>query len=178
MKVEKNILLAVVLIVGAVFSRLIPHPMNFTPLIALALFSTAVFKNRSLAIAIPLVALVISDLVIGMHSLSLLIYFSFALIGFMSIGLNRENKISVKTTLISGTFGAFVFFMISNLGVWATSGMYAKTFEGLTQCYVAALPFFHNTLSSTFLYSFVLFGAWSLAKKYAPSFFVKSEYLL
>ena len=175
MKLEKNYLLALVLIVLAVFSRLIPHPVNFTPLIALALFSTTVISNRSVALVVPMVALMASDLVIGVHGLSLVIYLSFGLIGLMSIGLNKTNKIKIKSILISGTLGSFVFFMISNFAVWATSGMYAKSLEGLTQCYVAALPFFHNTLGSTFLYSAVLFGAWSFAKKHVPSFFVKSE---
>ena len=171
MKIEKSYVLAVGLVLLAVFSRLVPHPMNFTPLIALALFSTSVFKNKSLAILIPLVALIASDFLIGFHALSLVIYFSFAFIGLMSMGLNRTSKITFKVGLISGTLGAFAFFMISNFAVWMTSGMYIKTFDGLMQCYVAGLPFFHNTLGSTFLYMGVLFGAWNLVKKYVPGLF-------
>lgn len=178
MKIEKNFLLALVLIVAAVFSRLVPHPMNFTPLIALAFFSTSIFKNKTLAIAIPMGALFLSDLVIGMHELSLVIYFIFGLIGVVFFLLNKNKKVDFKNTLVTGTVGSLIFFMTSNFAVWMTSGMYLKTVDGLIECYVAALPFFHNTLGSTIIYSFVLFGAWNGAKKMAPNFFVKSEGLL
>lgn len=154
------------LILAAAASRLIPHAPNFSPIAALAIFGGAIFSDRRLAFFVPLAAMFLSDLAIGLHSRMWVVYGSFALIvclGFrLRAGAHRDRWIMAVTG------SAVSFFVLTNLGEWATSGLYPRTWAGLMQCYVAAIPFFQNTLLSDILYSVVLFGALMLAQKCWP----------
>ncbi|MGM0506394.1 MAG: DUF6580 family putative transport protein [Bacteroidota bacterium] len=153
----------------AVLSRILPHPYNFTPLGAIALFGAAYFNKWHWAIAIPLVAMWLSDLVINnllfarffdgftlFHSGVFWIYGSLVLIALMG----RKTLNSVTPLRVAGSaFGAsIIFFLFSNFGVWASGTMYPLSLEGLIACYTAAVPFFHYTLAGDLLYSTALFG--------------------
>ena len=148
------IFVAVVLI--AAFSRLLPHPPNFSPVIAIALFSGAVLMDRRLAFITPLLAMLLADLVLGFHGTMIFVYTAMALVVLLGRGLDKRR--GVLTLAGAGFGGALLFFVITNAGVWWLQGMYSHDMAGLMACYVAALPFFHHTLMATLLYGAMLFG--------------------
>lgn len=133
--------------VVAALLRLLPHPPNFTPVVAIAIVSAACFEKRVLQIGFPLGIMLFTDAVLGFHSLMPVVYGALVVAG-MSGGLLRQ-RVSFSRVLGSGMMGSLVFFVVSNFGVWFFSGMYPGTFAGLMACYVAAIPFFHNTLMAT-----------------------------
>jgi hypothetical protein len=154
------------LVLLAALSRLIPHPPNFTPIAALALFAGAEFARKRDAFVIPLVALFLSDLFLGFHALIPVVYGSFA----VTVGLGfylRGRETFWRITGLS-VAGAWLFFLLTNLGVWALGGLYPKTLTGLLDCYVAGIPFFGNTVLSSLLYAGVLFGGLALMDKRRP----------
>lgn len=163
------------MVLAAVASRLIPHPPNFTPIIALALFGGAYFENKKIAFVVPLAAMVISDVVLAMFtgytffsSMRLVIYSCFALITAM--GFLLRNKVKVVNVTMTSVTASVVFFIISNFAVWLglNGHLYSLDLTGLTACYVAAIPFFNNTIFSALIYSAVLFGSFEAAKYKFP----------
>jgi len=155
--------MVVVLILLAAASRLLPHPPNFAPVAAIGLFAGAMLGRRT-AWLVPLAALLLSDAVIGFyHPMSMFWnYAGFAaclLLGSTILGPARSLPRFAGATLTS----SIAFFALSNFGMWA-SGYYPRTFAGLVECYVAALPFFRNTLVSDVLYTAALFGGWALLR--------------
>ncbi|MBA4250445.1 MAG: hypothetical protein C0425_02750 [Chlorobiaceae bacterium] len=163
-----NFLLVVTLIIVAIASRLIPHPPNFAPIAAIALFSGAYFSNKQLAFAVPLIALFISDWIIGFHDMMIAVYACF--IAAIFIGFMLKEKIKFKNVALAAVVSSVLFFVVTNFAVWAFSGgvIYQKNIAGLLQCYVAAIPFFHNTLLGDLVYSGILFGAYETAKVKLP----------
>jgi len=156
-----------ILILAAVLLRFLPHPPNFTPLAALALFSGAIFRDRFLALAMPLCVMLVSDLFLGWHGTILFVYGSFALI--VLIGRTFQSRVKISYIAGGGIFGAMLFFIITNFGVWLTSTMYPLTWQGLVAAYVAAIPFLHNMILGTLFYSAVFFGVFYLAERWMPS---------
>ncbi|HEY8228585.1 MAG TPA: DUF6580 family putative transport protein [Pyrinomonadaceae bacterium] len=154
------------LIVAAAASRLIPHPPNVAPITALALFSGAHFSNKRFAFAIPLSALLLSDFVLGFYRQMWIVYGAFCLIACIGLLLRRRTK----GYLVAGATlaGSVLFFALTNLGVWAFGSLYPKTSDGLIACYVAALPFFQNTILGDCLYTALLFGALWIAEAKWP----------
>lgn len=130
-------------------SRFIPHPPNFTSLIALAFYIPAYFGYRY--IYLVLLCLVATDLILGFHSIIFFTWGSVVLIGLFSKFLNK----SILNRTLGCIGGAIIFFVITNFGVWL-SGSYGYTLNGLINCYTLALPFFGNTLISTIIYSFLI----------------------
>jgi hypothetical protein len=151
------------MILAATASRLIPHPPNFSPIAALALFGGASFASKRAAFLVPLAGLFLSDLVLGFYSITPVVYGSFALITCLGLWLRRRQ--SVSRIASAAVVSALLFFVLTNFGVWAIGTMYPKNFAGLTDCYVAAIPFFRNTLASNLLYSALLFGCLALVEK-------------
>ncbi len=158
-------LLAVVLVVLAALSRLIPHPMNFAPITALALFGGVYFDKR-VALILPLAAMLISNYFIGFYDGMEWVYASFILSVFAGMWLKSHKTVPViaAATLANSV----MFFIISNFGVWYVEILYPKTFAGLMQCYAMALPFFRNTVAGDLFYVAVMFGVYELAAKYLP----------
>ena len=147
----KQLIICLGIFVSLALSRFIPHPPNFTSLIALSFYVPVIFGLRFIPIVI--LSFIITDLVIGYHSGTHWTWGSVLLIGLLS-------KYFVKNflTRISGALsGALVFFIITNFGVWL-SGTYGLTIEGLINCYVLAIPFFGYTAISTLLFSTVIEG--------------------
>jgi len=160
-----NVITAVLLILFAAFSRLIPHPANFAPIAAIALFSGAYFDKKYMFI-IPIAAMLLSDIFIGFHSTMPWVYGSFILIGIAGIWLKSHKKVGyiIGTTLVS----SILFFIITNFGIW-TAGYYSYTFNGLIECYTMAIPFFRNSLAGDFIYVTAMFGIYELVIKYSKS---------
>lgn len=154
-------------IVAAAALRLAPHPPNFTPIGAMALFGAAYLGRRPLAFAAPLGALLLSDLALGFYSGMLVQYLSVALIVLLGwVVLKRVTPLRVGASAIAS---AILFFVTTNFGVWLSSGMYPPTMAGLAACYVAAVPFFHNTLAGDLFFSGLLFGGFALLERMVPA---------
>ena len=166
MKISLNnklliLLVFVGLVAFAVTMRLLPHPPNFAPIAAIAIFSGALLP-RKYAYILPLVAMIISDIFIGLHPLVYATWGSFALIAVLAEYTMRRPNVSkmVGTTLA----GSLIFFVISNFAVWVQGTMYSQNFAGLVQCYYNALPFFRNTAMGDLTYVAFLFGSYYLIK--------------
>ena len=159
----KHIIFASGLILAAALSRLIPHPPNFTPIAAIAL-SSAVYLDKRYAFIIPLIAMLVSDYFIGFHSGMVWVYGCFALIGLIGIWLRSHKKplFVAGATLVSSV----LFFVVTNFAVWFMGTMYPKTWEGLIACYVAAIPFFQNTVAGDLMYTGALFGLFELGARW------------
>lgn len=159
----------ILIVVATAATRLLPHLPNMTPLTALALFGGACFANRRLAFALPLAALVLSDLALAAIGSwqSMIVdahvevqYLAFALVVLLGFALRQRRTASgiAGFTLAGST----LFFVVSNFGVWALGTMYPRTGEGLIACYIAALPFFRNALMGDIAYAALLFGGMKL----------------
>jgi len=150
------------MILAATASRLIPHPPNFSPLASVALFGGATFANKRVAFLVPLAALILSDVVLGFYAITPVVYGSFALI--VCLGFWTRNRRGAGTIAAAAIASAFLFFALTNFGVWALDNLYPKTPAGLVDCYLAAIPFLKNTLLSNLLYSALLFGGLAAAE--------------
>ena len=154
------------IILGAAASRLIPHPPNLASIAAVALFGGAYLTNKRLALIVPLAALLLSDFVMGFYRHMEVVYGSFLLV--VCLGFLLQRKRSALRIAGTALAGSVVFFVVTNFGVWAFESLYPKTAAGLLACYVAAIPFFQNTLAGDALYTAVLFGGFALAEKLFP----------
>jgi len=149
------------MILAAAASRLIPHPPNFTPIAAIALFGGAQFSSKRAAFLVPVAGLFLSDLVFGFYAITPVVYASFALtvcLGFLA------RRRSVQRIAFAAVASAILFFALTNFGVWAIDNLYPATAAGLVDCYAAAIPFFRNMLLGNLLFSALLFGGFALAE--------------
>jgi hypothetical protein len=160
-------LLALAMIVLAAALRIAPHPWNFTPVGAMALFSGAVVRDRRLAFLFPLLALLAGDLLIAFHKLLPLVYASSLL--SVAIGMWLRDRRTAPRIAAMTVLGAIQFFVITNLGVWAFLDSFPLTAGGLVACYIAGIPLFWNTLAGDAFYGVLLFGGFALAEQLMPS---------
>jgi hypothetical protein len=145
----------VIFIIIGVFSRLIPHIPNFSPLVAVSLFS-GVYWDKKHGYLLPLSIYIFSDLLIGLHNTVIFTWSSIIIIYFLGRHIKRRNVTSTITYTLASSL---LFFIITNFGVWLM-GWYAHTLEGLIECYVLALPFFRTSLLADLVFVGVLFGAY------------------
>tara|TARA_B100001057_G_scaffold500861_2_gene618350 strand:- start:655 stop:1134 length:480 start_codon:yes stop_codon:yes gene_type:complete len=140
-------------------SRFIPHPPNFTSLIALS-FYVPIFLGKRFIPAL-LICFIITDIFIGFHTTIVFTWGSVIFIGLISY-LFQKN---IYTRIIGALSGSLAFYIISNFGVWSL-GSYGYSLDGLLVCYIAAIPFYSNTLISTILYSALIESINTVYKKY------------
>lgn len=166
------------LIFVAVLSRVLPHPPNFSPIEAVALFGGAYFAKRQWALLVPLVAMFASDLVLGMINGG--IYWSyFGSAGYISVyacialstvlGFGLRGKVGASRVLGYSLAGSMLFFVVTNFGAWLSDPAYPKTVAGLAAAYVAGVPFFQWTVLGTLSYAAVLFGGFELLRNRVPA---------
>ena len=153
---SKKQLIIIAFMLIAVLFRLVPHLPNFTPVTAIALFGGLYFSNKTLAYVAPLFIMLLSDLFLGFHSISIVVYAAFLFVSF--IGTQSKNP-SVFAILLS----SISFFVITNFGVWLIS--YPKSWVGLVECYTLAIPFFRNSLLGDFFYSGVMILGFNFVHK-------------
>lgn len=159
-----EITVAIAFVLVGVSLRLLPHPPNFAPIAAIALFG-GVYLSRKIALTLPLAAMVISDIFLGGYYHLLLmasVYGSFLLMVILGFWLKKHKKWYAVGG--SAILSAVLFFLITNFVVWAFTGWYAKTFSGIIQCYLIAIPFFKNTLLGNIFYVTTFFGVYELAR--------------
>jgi hypothetical protein len=157
-------ILAAILLAAAL--RLVPHPPNFSPIAAMALFGGAYLARQPLSFVAPLAALLLSDLVLGFYPEAIFVYVSVAatvLIGWAISRLKSPLRIGAATVAAS-----VLFYLVTNFGVWLVVDLYPKTASGLLACYVAAIPFFQNTLAGDLLFTALLFGGFALLEARVP----------
>jgi len=153
------------IIVAAAALRLVPHPPNFTPIGAMALFSGAAFGRKALAFAAPLAALLLSDVVLGFYHGMATVYGADLMIVLVGSLIVTRSPIRIG---IAAVASSVLFFTTTNLGMWFSSGFYPRTFAGLEACFVAAIPFFQNTVAGDLFYSALLFGGFYVAERLLP----------
>lgn len=162
MNVERLITLSLI-VLAASLSRLVPHPYNFAPITAIALFGAAKFERKWEAFVIPALVLLLSDAIIGFYPQMGVTYFAFAVIACIGFGLrNHQGSLPV----LAATLGSSVlFYLITNFALWLPYDLYPATVEGVMESYIAALPFFKNTLAGDVFYAALLFGGFALAER-------------
>jgi len=152
---KKYINISIGIFIALAASRFIPHPPNFTSLLALSFYVPALLGVRYLPSLV--LSFVITDLIIGFHEVTLFTWGSVILIG---LGSNFLAK-TILNRVFGSLLGASLFFIITNFGVW-TLGSYTYTLEGLLLCYTLAIPFFAYSLISTFIFSGVIEGIYKI----------------
>ena len=174
-------LFVTIAIVTVAISRLLPHPPNFTPIAAMALFGGAWLTNKKLAFLLPLLAMFISDLIlelaagIGFHNTILYVYASFIVMTLLGIYIRNNAKTS--HVILASLISSILFFLITNFGVWAASGFESGR-QGLLATYAAGIPFYNNSVFGSFFlntiigdlfYCGILFGSLYYAKRKFPA---------
>lgn len=156
----------------AAVSRIFPHFNNFTPIAAMALFGGVYFSDKRLAFIVPLLAMILSDVILelttgwGFHNTIPYVYGAFILTS--AIGLYVRKNTNVQTILGASVLSSLLFFIITNFGVWAASGGVGGA-SGLAATYVLGVPFFAPTLLGDIFYNTILFGAFYLAQRRIPA---------
>jgi uncharacterized membrane protein len=156
-----KLIIPILLIILGLTARLLPHPPNFTPIAAIALFG-GLYLPKRWAIIAPLVAVLISDIFIGFYNwkMMLAVYGSFALMGYLGLWAKKNKSLA---RVVGGTLiGSILFFLVTNWSVWAFGTMYAKTLTGLIESYTLAIPFFRNSLLGNLFYVTILVGSMEL----------------
>ncbi len=166
------------LIVLAALTRVLPHPPNFSPITAIALFGGAYFANRNWALLVPLIGLFLSDLLLASMNGGLyaswfsglgiwIVYGCILLTTAMGFGL--RGKVSGGSVLGYSIAGSVLFFLVTNFSAFAFDPMYPKTSAGLMAAYAAGIPFFKWSVLGTLFYSALLFGGFALLRARLPS---------
>ena len=139
-------------------SRFIPHPPNFTSLLAISFYIPAFFGTRYISLVV--ISLIFTDIIIGLHSTIVFTWGSIAIIGLLSQFFlkNFSNRIC------GALLGSLIFFVLTNFGVWSL-GYYEYSFTGLISCYIAAIPFFTYSIISTLFFSILIEIVYSTLKK-------------
>jgi hypothetical protein len=162
-------LIALCLIILGALLRIIPHPANFAPVAAIAIFGGVILPKR-LALITPLMAMILSDAMIGFHSLIWVTWGCYLLIALSSHHwLKKPRPVPIALLTVSGSL---FFFVATNLAVWQFSGMYMHSAAGLTRCFSLAVPFFRNTFLSDCIFTSSLFGIYYLALWFSGQHYV------
>ena len=148
---EKNFKISIGILFALAVSRFIPHPPNFTSLIALSFYVPAMFGVRY--IPIVLISFVLTDIIIGFHQTLFFTWGSTILIGYLSCLFIFKGNFFLR--ILGALSGALIFFFVSNFGVWLT-GSYGYTIDGFLRCYFLALPFFTNTIAATLFFGILI----------------------
>ena len=172
LKRNKYILISVLIVITALSNIFLSNIPNFSPIAAVALFSGFYFSNKKLALVIPISCMLISDLIIGFHSLLWAVYLSFSLIVVLGFFMKTTSP---KKVMLNSIWSSILFFLITNFAVWATGTYYSKDLSGLTLCFTMGLPFFKYTLLSSIIFSTVLFGGFEIINQLTAKYLPVSE---
>jgi len=156
-------LVALIFILVGVSLRLLPHSPNFAPIAAIALFG-GVYLSKKISLVLPILALLISDIFLGFYQYSLIIfvYGSFLLCVLLGFWLKKHKKWHI--VLGVSLFCSLIFFFLTNFSIWAFTSWYPKTFSGIIQCYLMALPFLKNTVIGDLFYVGIFFATYEIVE--------------
>ncbi|MEQ1768850.1 MAG: DUF6580 family putative transport protein [Devosia sp.] len=158
--------LAILLVVIGAGSRLLHLPPNIAAVTGVTIFAGFAIRNVWLALAVPIAAMALADVVLGWYPEVIYTWAG------MAAGVLLARAILHPLTplrLIGTTFAAsLVFFVLSNLGVFI-SGYYGYTLEGFIACYVAAIPFWQNSLIADFTSTALVFAIYLALTRAIPS---------
>lgn len=162
---------AILLVLIGAGSRLLHLPPNIAAVTGVTIFAGYAIRNRWIAVLVPVAAMALADLVLGLYPSIAMTWLAMAAGVFITRALLRPLTPArlVLTTLLA----SFTFFVLSNLGVWF-EGWYGYTLDGLVACFVAALPFWQNSLIADLVSTAVIFGLYWLARRAVPSMDVKA----
>lgn len=158
--------LALVLIVLGVLSRLVPHPPNMTAVVGVSLLGAYAIRNLWLAALVPLTTMALADIVLGWHSSALFTYAG--MLAAVLIGRWLPPKLSAWRLGGAAFLASLAFFVISNFGVWV-GGYYGYGLDGLVACYLAAIPFWGNSLIGDLGSTAILFALFVFARRHTGS---------
>lgn len=179
----RPLLVVLYMILLTAFARVIPHPPNFTPVVALGLFGAAVFRNKWVALLSPVAAMAVGDVMLecvtrlgltqswmsagqGFHEGWWTIYLTVFLV--TAFGFVLRDRLTLLNVVGTSLAASTLFFVLTNFAVWASQGMYPMTGAGLLECYVAAVPFFGNTVVGDLAFCGAFFGVYALALRPKP----------
>ena len=134
---------------------------------AIALFAGAQIADRRLAFFVPLAALFLTDLALGLHAGMLFVYACVAAMVLMGQAMGARPQVAKLAG--ASLAGSVLFFIVTNFGVFALDGMYEKSLAGLAECYVLAIPFFQNALLGDLVFTALLFGGFELLRRKLPA---------
>lgn len=158
----------------AVVLRFIPHAPNFAPIEAMALFGGAYLSRRT-AFILPITVMLVSDVFIGFYQAPVMVFVYGSFLISVLLGLWLKNNKKWYTIGGSAILSAFIFFLMTNFAVWAFTPWYDKTFSGIFQCYLMALPFLRNTLVGNLFYVGIFFGTYELVRVWIKSKFTAKK---
>ncbi len=156
-------IIAVLLVVFGIVMRLLPHPANFAPILAIGLFA-GTYLDRQYAFWLPLIIMLVSDLFLGFYSIWVMsaVYSSLVLSVLIGTWIRKQKNVG---NVFAGTIaGSLLFFFVTNFAVWIGTSLYTHTIDGLLNCFILAIPFFRSSLASNLVYVSVLFGAYELVQ--------------
>lgn len=159
---KRSIAVFAILVALGIVGRLLPHPANFSPVGAIALFGGFYFRKHW-RILVPMIIMFISDSVVGFYDLKIM--FAVYLCLFVNSVLGtyiKKKRIMIQAASFS-FLGAILFFIVTNFSVWFFASWYPHTLVGLINCYFLAIPFFFNSLLGDVFFSVLLFGVYALA---------------
>jgi len=162
MEIPKRFWVGIV-VLGAC-ARLLPHPWNFTPVMAIGLFAGSHARKTSTGILATLFALALSDAVMGFDSSFWYVYP--AMLIPVLLGRLIRDRSGVGAIVATALASSASFFLITNFMVWATQALYPHTIEGLTASYVAGIPFYQNQLLSDAFYTLAMFGGYAVLSRF------------
>ena len=161
MEMSKRLWIGMVML-GAC-ARLVPHPWNFTPMIAIGLFAGSHARKASTGVLATLLALVLSDAVLGFYSGFWYVYAAALMpVLFGRLIRNRSGAGAIAAAAVASSFS---FFLITNFIVWATERLYPLTIGGLSECYLAGIPFYQNQVLGDAVYTIAIFGGYAVLNR-------------
>jgi len=167
---NKRLVVICVFVAVAAGARLLPHPPNVTPIVAMALFGGAYLRNKKLAFLLPLLAMLLGDLALGftIYGINILRWSQLVVYACIAatagIGLLLQNRRSIACVVGAGLTSSVLFFIVTNFAVWAGDSLYPKNWSGLITCYTAAIPFFRNSILGDAFFGVLLFGGFTLVE--------------
>lgn len=184
---NQTALLIGVSLICVAFARLIPHPFNFTPLCAMALYGVTYSRNKWLGFLMPLLAIVFSDILVNLtvqkehtgvleYFASLTpysVYASLMLVGALGLFM---KKVTAPRVVLFSISGSLLFYLLTNTTSWIidTGNMYSNDLSGLLQSLYAGIPFYNNEITGSFFlngiagdlfFNGLLFGTHALVSK-------------
>jgi|HubBroStandDraft_2_1064218.scaffolds.fasta_scaffold199635_1 hypothetical protein len=146
-------------------ARLVPHPWNFTPMIAIGLFAGSHARKASTSVVATLLALVVSDALLGFYSGFWYVYAAAlmpVLFGRLIRSRSRRGAGAIAGAALASSLS---FFLITNFMVWATGGLYPHTIAGISACYLAGIPFYQNQVLGDAFYTVAIFGGYAVLNR-------------